>query len=313
MRTAVIDIGTNTINLLIADIRDDDNSSSYNIILETACPAKLGKGGINKLTILPDAFERGINALKTHLETIKKYNVDNIVCIATAALRSASNKDDFIKRAKHELGIDIRIVDGEKEAQLIYDGVKQVVPIEREPVLILDIGGGSNEFILANSNGLIWKHSFDLGVARLLDMFSPSDPITKNDIKKIENYIRPELRELFEVTQQYPVDTLVGASGSFDTIAALIAAIHHPQMDMSLSTSYRITLFYFNELYFKFLRSTAGERLKMKKMPAHRVDTIVLASIFINFIIRELNIKEIWRCAFALKEGTIYQIINNRL
>lgn len=310
MRTAIIDIGTNTINLLIADIKED---KTYNIILETAYPAKLGKGGINKLTIVPAAIDRGITALKTHLNTIEKYGVDKVVCIATSAMRDASNRSEFIIRAKQELNIDIKVVDGKTEAGLIYDGIKQVMPIGKQPVLILDIGGGSNEFIIASSNGIIWKHSFNLGVARLLDMFTPSDPLTKEEVKKVETHIRTELRPLFTALQQYSIDTLIGASGSFDTVAAMTAAIQHPHLDITQATSYRIQLFYFKELYQKLLKSSYKERLNMNKMAIHRVDTIVIAVIFINFILRELSIEELWQCSFALKEGSIYQIINNQL
>ena len=310
MRIAVIDIGTNTINLLIADTRQD---SSYNIILETAYPAKLGKGGINDKMLLPEAMDRGMTALKTHLETIQRYNVEKVVCIATSAMRDAKNSREFIQRVRDELDLNIKIVDGKKEAQLIYDGVKQVAPIGKKPVMILDIGGGSNEFIIANSEGVLWKHSFNLGVARLLDMFHPSDPVTKDEIKDLERYFRKELKILFETMQQYSVETLIGASGSFDTMAAMVAAEHHPHIDIMLSTTYFIPVEHFYEWNRKLLRSNYKERLTMKKMAIHRVDTIVLAGIFINFILRELKIKEIWQCSFALKEGTIYQIIHDQL
>ena len=310
MRIAVIDIGTNTINLLIADTRQDD---SYNIILETAYPAKLGKGGINNKQILPEAMERGMTALKGHLDTIRRYNVEKVVCIATSAMRDAANSNEFIQRVHDDLELDIKIVDGKKEAQLIYDGVKQVAPISKEPVVILDIGGGSNEFIIANSTGVLWKHSFDLGMARLLDKFKPSDPITKDEIKKLESHFRKELKILFETMRQYSADTLIGASGSFDTMAAMVAAIHHPHIDIMLSTTYFIPVEHFMEWNRKLLKSNYKERLTMKKMAIHRVDTIVLAGIFINFILRELKIKEMWQCAFALKEGTIYQLIHNQL
>ena len=310
MRIAVIDIGTNTINLLIADTRQND---SYNIILETAYPAKLGKGGINDRQLLPEAMERGMTALRGHLETIKRYSAEKVICIATSAMRDASNSDEFIRRVSDELNLEIKIVDGEKEAQLIYDGVKQVAPIGKQPVMILDIGGGSNEFILANSKGVIWKSSFNLGVARLLDMFKPSDPITKEEIKTLEKYFHKELKKLFQAVQQYPVDTLIGASGSFDTMAAMVAADYHPHIDIMLSTTYFIPVENFMEWNRKLLRSNYKERLNMKKMAIHRVDTIVLAGIFINFILRELKIKNIWQCSFALKEGTIYQLIHNQL
>jgi exopolyphosphatase/guanosine-5'-triphosphate,3'-diphosphate pyrophosphatase len=309
MRIAIIDLGTNTFNLLIAE----QTEKSYTILLENKYPAKLGKGGINDKKIVPEAMERGITALQTHLKTIEQYKVDKIVCMATAAIRSAKNGQDFVQRVKDELGLTIHVIDGQKEAELIFDGVKQVIPIGEERVMILDIGGGSNEFIIANKDGVLWKHSFDLGIARLLDRFQPSDPITQSEIDTVETYIKGELKLLYEAMEKYPTQKLIGSSGSFDTISSMIAAKHHPHLDMKKVMSYDIPLDYAQEMHDLFLKSTASERKQMERMDLHRVEMIVLASIFINFIVKEFNIKDIWQCAFALKEGTILQIINNQL
>nr|WP_319400129.1 phosphatase [uncultured Carboxylicivirga sp.] len=310
MRIAILDLGTNTINLLIAE---QDGRESYQILHESKYPAKLGKGGINDKRILPEAMDRGITALKTHLETMKPYGVDKVVCMATAAIRSASNGKEFVQRAKNECGLDINVIDGQKEAELIFDGVKQVVPIGDDRVMILDIGGGSNEFIIANKDGVLWKHSFDLGMARLLDRFQPSDPITMEEVNVVENYIKGELTLLYEAFEKFPTHTLIGSSGSFDTIAGMIAAIHHPHLDMKKLLTYHVPMEYVEELHYKFLKSSHAEREKMERMDLHRVEMIVLASIFINFIVREFNINSFHQCAFALKEGTIYQILRNQL
>jgi len=310
MQIAIIDLGTNTFNLLIVETSAD---TGYNILFESKYPAKLGKGGINDKKIVPEAMERGITALKTHLKSIESYQVDKVVCMATAAIRSASNGNEFVDRVHKELGLDINVIDGQKEAQLIFDGVKQVVPIGEERVMILDIGGGSNEFIIANKDGVLWKHSFDLGIARLLDRFQPSDPIGADEIAEVEAYIKSELDLLYQAMAKYPTRTLIGSSGSFDTISAMIAAIHHPHLDMNKVVTYKVPLEYAKELHHIFLNSTLEERKKMKRMDLHRVDMIVLASIFINFIVAEFDIEEFWQCGFALKEGTIHQILNNQL
>ncbi|MGV8827762.1 MAG: Ppx/GppA phosphatase family protein [Breznakibacter sp.] len=309
MRTAIIDIGTNTINLLVVD----QNSQTYHILHESKYPAKLGKGGINQGILLPEAMERGVEALETHLRVIKDFNVESIFTIATSAIRNSANGAEFCGIIKEKFGLDVRVINGEQEAQLIFDGVKQVVPIGNERILILDIGGGSNEFIIANKEGVLWKQSFELGMARLLDKFHPSDPITTTEIKAIEGYVRSELAPLYEAIRQYPVNMLIGSSGSFDTIAAMIAAMHHPHLDITQTSNYFIPVASFEELHRKLLASTAEQRLAMKKMDPHRVDMIVLASIFINFVIREMRISQLQQCNFALKEGVIFQIVNHQL
>lgn len=310
MRKAIIDIGTNTINLLIAEVTGD----SYQIIHSSKQPAKMGKGGINSGTILPEAMQRGYDAIESHMQTIAAYCVGqaDIVAIGTSALRNADNAAVFADEVRRRFGLDIVIISGEREAQLIYDGVKQVMPIGIDRVLILDIGGGSCEFIIANKDGIVWKHSFELGMARLVDRFAPSDPIGTKEIKAIETYLRAELAPLYEALHQYPTARLIGTSGSFDTIATLIAARTHPNMNIRMSTSYTIPISAFEELHRRLLASTAAQRAAMKQMDPSRVDLVVTGSIFINFVIREMRIEELQQCGFALKQGALYEIISNQ-
>lgn len=309
MRTAIIDIGTNTINLLVVQ----PNELSFHILHESKYPAKLGKGGINNGLILPEAMERGYAAIEAHLETMNQFRVERTVVLATSAIRNASNGHEFVDQLLSRYNLTVKVIDGDMEAQMIFDGVKQVMPIGSERVLILDIGGGSNEFIIANKDGILWKQSFELGMARLLDKFTPSNPIAPAEIKSIENYIRSELAPLYDALRQYSTQTLIGSSGSFDTLAAMIAAMHHPHLDPIQTSSYYIPVASFEELHRKLLASTIEQRQAMKRMDPYRVDMIVLATIFINFVVREMRITQLQQCNFALKEGAIYQILHHTL
>ncbi|MCQ2204000.1 MAG: hypothetical protein MJZ15_06120 [Bacteroidales bacterium] len=309
MHIAIIDIGTNTINLAIAAV----DSDQYQIIYSSKEAARMGKGGINEGVITPEAIQRGLDAIGKHIDTIKKFNVDRTIAIGTSALRNCSNGPDFAKMVTERHGIEVRIISGDDEAQMIFDGVKQVMPIGSDRVLILDIGGGSCEFIIANKEGIIWEHSFELGMARLLDKFKPSDPINVNEIKSIEMYLRSELTPLYEALHNYPTTTLIGTSGSFDTIAAIVAAMKHPYLNVKLSTSYNIRVPNFEEVHRKIMASTAQQRREMKQMDPSRIDLIILGSLFINFIVREMRIEEIFQCGYALKQGAVYQFINNIL
>ncbi len=310
MQIAIIDLGTNTFNLLVAEITEDNN---YKILIETKYPAKLGKGGINNKTITPEAFERGVTAIQTHLNTIKEYNIDSIHCFATSAIRSAKNGQKFVTAVKEKFDLDIKVIAGSQEAELIYDGVKQVVPIGKEKVLIMDIGGGSTEFIVANIDGVVWKHSFELGAARMLDLVQPSEPMKETEVKHVEKLITENLTLLFNELKNHNISTLIGSSGSFDTIANMIAAVEHPYLDMSKLTSYKINKAHFEHLHSKYINSSITERLSMKRMDPHRVEMIVLASIFIKFMVEQLQLTEFYQCNYALKEGAIYQILNNKL
>jgi len=309
-RIAIIDLGTNTFNLLVTEINSD---RSYSILLESKYPAKLGQGGIHKSTITPEAMERGIDALKMHLITISEYQVESIFCFATSAIRSADNGHIFVKRVKDELGLTIRIIQGDEEAQTIFDGVKQVFPLDEDYVLIMDIGGGSIEFIIANRFGVAWKKSFELGVARLLEQFTPSDPIADNEIKAIQKHLKKELTPLYEAIKQFPVKKLVGSSGSFDTLASLLSRKYYPLLDVAKLTSMLLNNDRLMKLHKELLHSSSDERRVMPGMEPHRVESIVPACIIVKFILEELKIKEVWQCAFSLKEGAVLQIISSQL
>lgn len=306
MQIAIIDLGTNTFNLMVAETCGD----SYSILLEDKYHAKLGKGGINDNTLLPEAMERGLDGLRHHINTLTRFQVERIHCFATAAIRSARNGMEFVHRVKQELDLDILVIDGQKEAELIYDGVKQVFPMSEENVLILDIGGGSNEFVVANKDGVKWKHSFNLGVARLLDRFHPSNPITDAEIAEVEAYLDAELQLLYDSVKEFGITRLVGSSGSFDTLAAVIAHKYHPHFDAVKSTSFEIKLDKYAELHNQFLKSTIDERKALKGMDMQRLELIVLGSIFINLVVKRLELSHIHQVAYALKEGAIFQLIH---
>ena len=306
MQIAILDFGTNTFNLLIANT---DDEKKLNIIHTSKQPVKLGKGGIDRGIIQNDAFIRGLTAIENHLETIKNYNVEKIYAFATSAIRDASNKNKFIKEVKDRFSIYIHIIPGEREAELIYKGVRQSMDLGPLPVLILDIGGGSNEFIIANDKKIFWKESFNLGMARLLEKFKPNDPISENEIVIIEKYLLSELKPLFKAVQLYEPVHLVGASGSFETFIALLSNIF-PEHYTQASPFHELNLNDYLYLHKKLITSTLKERSNMPGMEAVRVEMIVLASIFVNFTLQQFKFTKIYQSDYALKEGIIAEILN---
>lgn len=301
-------MGTNTFNVLVAETIDNN---TYTIIFKDKAGVKLGKGGINNKLITPEAFQRGIDAIEKHMNSIQKYNIDKIVAIATSGVRSSSNGQEFVRAIENKFHIKIQIISGDEEAELIYRGVKQAIQLNNHNTLILDIGGGSNEFIIANSSGILWKHSFKLGMARLLDKFNPSDPITSQEIELIEKYIDAELEILYNAFKEYKPRDLIGCSGTFDSFRSMILAKNGgiPE-EVKKSKSYPIDLNDYAILHNDLLKSTSKERINMRGLELVRVEMIVLASIFTNFIINKLNIKSLTQSAFALKEGMADKVLN---
>ena len=305
MRIAIIDLGTNTFNLLVAEIAVNH---SYKIIFNTKIGVKLGEGGINSGIIAPAPFQRGVDAMKTHLATLNNYKPEKIFAFATSAVRSAKNGNDFAAEIKKQTGINVNIISGEKEAELIYEGVRQALDIGDEKALVMDIGGGSTEFIICNKEKIFWKHSFDLGVSRMYEFFRHSEPITQEEIMKIEDYLREKLQPLFHAIEENPTDTLIGSSGSFDTFAEMIFFRLYKNESLENKTSYEFKFEDFYKIHQLIIRSNLDERYKMEGLIEMRVDMIVLSSLFVNFILREFKFTKMRLSTYALKEGVLSEI-----
>jgi exopolyphosphatase/guanosine-5'-triphosphate,3'-diphosphate pyrophosphatase len=298
MREAIIDLGTNTFNLLVFE-RD---GGTLRVVHSRELPVFLGRGGIEKGMIAEDAFARGIEALRTHRTAAQELGVERISGFGTSALRNARNGADFVRAALEQLGILITIVPGEEEAELILAGVRQAVPLGSKPALVMDIGGGSIEFILATGKALMWKRSFELGVTRLRERIPVSDPITLDEEERIAQHLDSQLEPLWAIIDRHEPHRIIGSAGSFDTLAAIIANARGVQLpDDALTLEF--TALEFDALRDRMLRMPRAERLSMPGLPEHRVDTIPYALIAIDRVLTAGGIRDLAWSRYALKEG----------
>jgi len=302
MRISIIDLGTNTFNLLVAEIISD---KQINILHRSKYPVKLGEGGINQNYITDEAQERAHLAFVEMKQIINSYRTVKTLGFATSAIRTAKNGIDFVNQVRQDFDIDIQIISGSREAELIYYGTREAVGLDDEVVAILDIGGGSNEIIIANSEKIFWKKSYPLGMTRLLEQFQPSDPIRMDELIDIEEFLRDKLCDLIEALKTYSVKTLIGSSGSFSTLRQVILAEEKTE-SLSDQTHYNIKLEDFNSLHQRFVESTLEERMQMQGMDSARVHLMVIASIFINLLVKECQMSILFQSAYALKEGALF-------
>jgi exopolyphosphatase/guanosine-5'-triphosphate,3'-diphosphate pyrophosphatase len=299
---AIIDLGTNTCNLLIASYKRE----TYQIIYQGKEVVKLGKGGIDKNYLTEDGLDRAIWSIRKHQERISKFEVSEIVIIATSAIREAVNQDWFQQQIKTNTGLDLEIISGEKEAELIFNGVKLAFEKIEDHSLILDIGGGSNEFILTEGNESIWKQSFPLGMARVIEQLPPSDPIAPLEIQQIKTYFESQLDLLWNRTKNIGITRLIGCSGAFDTLVDLI---DQTEPGTKIRTKQEISMPDFIRIYELLIASTTSGRSKMKGLESLRIEMIVPSVIFIKLVIDRLNIQKIFQTDYALREGVLYERI----
>lgn len=300
MRIAVIDLGTNTFHLLIAEIKQNN----FDVIYKTNVPVKLGEGKINENVIIPVAFERGLACLKNFADTMTAYQVDQVRATATSAVRSAQNGQDFVEAVREKTGIAIEIISGDDEAELIYQGVKLSGAIQNLS-LIMDIGGGSVEFILCDNEKLIWKKSYNIGAARLAQQFFNSDPISDDDRNAILYHIQSELADLFEICESYQPQTLIGSAGAFETFAELIINKKNQQIDINKSETYVFNFDEYIEVAIKLLNLNHQERAAMPGMIPLRVDMIVMAALITNYVLGRTKINQLTLSTYDLKMGSL--------
>lgn len=299
MRAAVIDLGTNTFNLLIAE---KHNGTFYEIHRDKRS-VKIGKGGIAQGEISSDAYQRAITAVKDYAEIARKYQVQRIKAVATSAFRSTRNGIQLANEIKDIIATEVEIIDGQQEAEYIYYGIRAAVPLTEQNVLMLDIGGGSNELIIANKNLIHWKQSYALGISRLIDMFAPNDPLSPDDIKHISEYIKSNLTSFVEAIKQYPVNTLVGSSGSFDLIANMIHFKEKQKPLDTLKTYNILNVLQTIRLLDMLIISSYEQRKEMQGMDMTRIEMIPVAALFIRTVLEYFSCKQIIHSAYAIKEG----------
>jgi exopolyphosphatase/guanosine-5'-triphosphate,3'-diphosphate pyrophosphatase len=303
-RIAVMDLGTNTFHLLIAE----GSATNYKAIIHEHDSVKLGEGGINKGVIQPAAYERGIITMQKFRDDIEEHGVKQIRAIATSALRNASNGQQFIADVANKTGIQIELIDGEQEAEYIYKGVKLAGGLSDRTSLIMDIGGGSVEFILCNANTILWKQSFEIGAARLMDKFHRTDPIPVESIDTLHSYLEEHLTSFIAVASKHPVEALIGSSGAFETFAELIELEKENSFDLGIK-NYAFNFADIINTTDKLIISSHNERKSMKGIIPIRVDMIVVASLITRFIIQKLGITKVCMSTYSLKEGVLAEMM----
>lgn len=304
-RVAVMDLGTNTFHLLIVEGGID----SFKTLRHDHVAVKLGEGGINKGFIADAAFERGLNTMKGFQQYIEYFEVTEVRAIATSALRNASNGSNFIEQVKAETGIKIETIDGDTEASYIYYGVRASDVLNSAKSLILDIGGGSVEFIIANKHRIFWKQSFEIGAARLMDKFHQADPIPAEAVEALHQYLDEKLVPFYNEVGKYNIENLVGSSGAFETFAELAERQKGNPFDLKTIKNYHFNKEDLLTLTESLIHSSHQQRLHNPHIIPVRVDMIVVAAVLTRYLIDKLNIENITMSTYSLKEGVLAEVL----
>lgn len=299
-RIAAIDLGTNSFHAVIVDIFSDGSFRQVDDLKEMV---ELAKGGLGKRLAEP-AFERGIEALRKIKVLSESYGAERILAYATSAIREAENGGEFIQKSIDELGIKIRAIPGSMEAELIGYAVQHGIRLDEKPVLMVDIGGGSVEFILGNNEQFFFLTSRKIGVSRMTDIFKPRDPITTEDIATLEAHYEQELKEVSNALLKNGTNIIIGSSGTMQNIALMIAARKKLPVSITLN-ELEFSAEDFFEFYNEFISLDERERVKISGLDLKRVGFINTGVVLVNYLIRKFQIEKVKISVQALREGII--------
>ncbi|HAX95283.1 MAG TPA: hypothetical protein DCY35_01975 [Prolixibacteraceae bacterium] len=304
MIIAVIDLGTNTSNLVVARLEDQN----VDILYQGKEYVRLGDRQIAENIISNAAIARACAAVTRQVRTSRKWCADNIRIIATSAVRQAINRYELTDAIKESEGIDVEVIVGEREADLIYQGVRLALGTLPEPSVILDIGGGSNEVIISEDGSLLWRFSFPAGMSRIISQFPISDPVSNQEIVALEEHFLEVHREAILQCRQYGVKTLIGCSGAFNTLTDVLDGTDPEEV---FRIQKQVSIGEFESVYQKIIQSTTSERVLMKGMDLVRTELIVPALILARTLMNHTGIDKIVQTGYSLREGVLWEMIRH--
>jgi exopolyphosphatase/guanosine-5'-triphosphate,3'-diphosphate pyrophosphatase len=279
-RSAFIDIGTNAILCLIADIRD---TGRFRVLDDLADIARLGQGVDCTGRISPEGEQRGLEVLARYRDHCRNLGVEEIIAVGTSALRDAENSNEVRARYRDQLGFDIRVISGSEEAAYSFLAVQRGLSLGAAEFMVIDIGGGSTELIRGNQSGVSRAVSIDVGSVRLTERFLHSDPASADEVAPMIAAIDQEVAQLPRLGIQAESNlTLVGIAGTFTTLAAVEKRLtRYSHSDVHGSS---LTLDEVRRQVGVFHKTSVAERKKIVGMDAKRADVIFAGACLIERI-----------------------------
>lgn len=301
MVEAVIDMGTNTFLLLIGTYENKQLS----IVEKQEVPVMIGAGGMQAKRLQEEALERAYACLHFFKVRMESYAIQRVQAFATSAIRNAVNGNDYCLEVFNRFGIHIQTLDGNSEAEAIFNGAMRAVGFISDLHLVMDIGGGSVECIIGSKDGIVWKRSFETGTSRLLERFPISDPMELSERALIMSYLHSEWQSLMDAIQKWKPIRCIGTAGAFDTIYAIETIRNHKSYVHIEPAAYLMPAEDMHDLIHQICSMTVIERSALPGMPSFRVPMMPYAMLLIQQICNALPHCDWILSEYALKEGLI--------
>ncbi len=305
MRLAAIDIGTNSLHMIVVRVRPD---LSFEIIDREKEMVRLGAGGLDGRALTPKAMQSALQVLSKFRRLAESHQVERIEAVATSAVREAENGGEFLKAIVDQTGIRARVISGPEEARLIHLAASYGLGITGEVTVAVDIGGGSVEITHGTGSTLGVGRSFKLGVIRLSERFVKSDPISARDERRLVRHIHTELGRYLKEIAATGFDRVIGTSGSILSVGTIAAADEDGEVPSAVRNR-RVSAKQIHRVRKTLCESSLQKRLLIPGLEPRRADIAVAGAILIDTVLKRLGAEEITLCDMSLREGIILDYI----
>jgi exopolyphosphatase / guanosine-5'-triphosphate,3'-diphosphate pyrophosphatase len=307
LRLAAIDVGSNSIHMIVAQADADGGITTLWRLKEMV---SLGRLSFPSRRLSREAIDRAVSALARFQQAAQQRQAEKIIAIATSAVREAENGGDLLERVRQELGFYLRVVSAREEARLIYLAVRHAVRLRGQPHLMIDIGGGSVEFIVGDEKHSQLLESRKLGAARMTAQFVKSDPLSEQDHRHLSKHYDKELTPLCEqIKALHPVKA-IGTSGTLENLAVMCGSDPPTSSDGSPQVIEKQA---FEKLLAELLESRTKDRARIRGLDDQRKDQIVAGAILVGELFDRLHLKRIEICPQALREGILLDYLSRHL
>jgi len=303
---ASIDIGSNTARLLIIEPKDDQK---FNLLVSERSITRLGEGIEAQGKLTEHRIQTTLKVLSIFRQICLENGDPPIFAVATSAVRESSNGQEFVRRAKKETGIDIKIITWEEEAKLTLEGVYWKIPHENRRVITFDIGGGSTEFILSQGKNIKDFCSTSLGVVKLTEKFITQHPVDEREYHSLQNHLQYELQTVKKKLSAFLPELLIGTAGTVTTLAALKENIYpyDPEKIHGSTFSRPEAEAILDDLKGRSL----SQRLLLKPIETGREDLIIAGTAIVLETMRAFGCEILTVSEYSLREGLILRAMND--
>lgn len=305
MRIAAIDIGTNSVHMIVVRVRPD---LSFEVIDREKAMVRLGAGGLDGKALTTEAMNAALQALSKFKRLAESHQVDHIVAAATSATREARNGGEFLARIVRETRIRPRVITGPEEARLIHLAAVYGVDVGSARAVVIDVGGGSVEITLGTAASIQLARSFKIGAIRLTERFVKSDPLTDRDERKLSKFILGEIDRHCEQIAVAGFDRVIGTSGTILSLGAVATTLARGTPPAELR-NLRVAAKHVRRLRKEVVAMDLEQRLAMPALDPRRADLIVAGSVLVDLILQRLGATELTLCDLALREGLVLDFI----